>query len=61
MTNRTGKRADKISRVAEGRPSAGTPMPVEPQTPNPLPDKDYSQKQKSFGDDEAIDPENEDQ
>ena len=61
MTRRTEKRSDKLANeMAEGKLSAGIPMPVEEETPNPLPDNYHPQKQQSFVDDEEYDPESED-
>lgn len=37
------------------------PMPVERETPNPAPEKDYSRKRPPFTDDEENDPEIEDE
>ena len=44
-----------------GEPPARKPMPSEHQTPNPAPDKDYSEKEQPFTEGEENDPEIDDE
>ena len=51
------KRFDKLLKAIEGEPPKRKSLADEQETPNPLPDKDYTSKQQPFGDDEENDPE----
>jgi len=52
------RRAEELAqRESPGR----KPMPGERETPNPVPDKDYTYNRQPFTDDEEYDPETEDE
>ncbi len=47
--------------MAASEPPGRKPMPAEQETPNPAPDKDYSDKEQPFTDGEENDPEIDDE
>ena len=58
MNDDAKTRFDKLLKaMVEGEAPKRKSLADEHETPNPLPEKDYTSKQQPFGDDEENDPE----